>query len=364
MSHCLLELIMYKIFGNLYVGCIYRPPRCSVAEFNNYLENELFCDRNLVTSRCILLGDFNINIDTSKYHDHQTRNYLNIMKSNSFEQYVNDLTRCNYSTSLPLSLLDHVWANFGQDPEAKILDCMPSDHFAIYFTFKIKMENYILKVKFRDFGVENVAKFKDSLGETFSTYAVNSNTNVEHEFDRFVAFLTKILNKYFPLRTKQISCKRLRMPWLNRDVIGLINKKHKLFVALKQGYITSIYYKAYTKLLKQLIDRLKQNYFKSQFTMYHNNQQKTWQVINNICGKGKKQQITIIQTSDGRQVTNNKTIASEFNTYFASLPVSVQNNLDKFYQNYDHLVPFNDKSIFFFPIKPSELKQIIKRLIG
>ena len=351
-----------KAEGNFYVGCIYRPPRCSVAEFNNYLENELFGDRNLVTSRCILLGDFNINIDNTKFHDYQTNNYLNILKANSFEQYVNDLTRCDYGTSLPVSLLDHVWANFGQDPEAKILDCKPSDHFAIVFSFKIKLENIILKIKFRDFGQENVAKFTNKLRETFSTYTVNSNNNVENEFDRFVAFLTKILNKYFPIRTKQISCKRLRMPWLNRDVIKLINKKHKLFIALKQGYITSNYYQAYAKLLKQLVNKLKQNYFKSQFTLYQTNQQKTWEVINNICGKSKNHQIKIIQTSDGRQTTDNTTIPAEFNNYFASIPVSIQNNLDNFFQNYDHLVPFNNKSIFFFPIKPGEIKQLIMQL--
>lgn len=348
--------------GNFYIGCFYRPPRCSIAEFNNYVENNIFGDHNLVTSKCLFLGDFNINIDANKDHDYQTKNYLNIMKSNHFDQYVNDLTRCDGGNFLPVSLLDHIWANFGQDAEASILDCLPSDHFAVFFKIKTKIENCILKIKFRDFSQENVDKLNNNLNALFGNYTVDNDVNVEVEFERFVTYLTEVLNKYFPVRTKQISCKRIKMPWLTTDVIQLINKKHRLFRALKQGYITQTYFKAYSRLLKLLIDRLKQNYFKSQFNHYKNNQRKTWQTINNICGRGRQQKIKAIQTSDGQLISDNGSIAAEFNSYFANIPINVQDSLENSNQNYDHLVSVNDRSMYFIPIESNEVNGVINRL--
>ena len=52
-----------NVFGSVFViGGIYRPPSCSIAPFNQFLEHNLLVNRDIVGHNCIILGDFNINL--------------------------------------------------------------------------------------------------------------------------------------------------------------------------------------------------------------------------------------------------------------------------------------------------------------
>ncbi len=60
------------------------------------------------------------------------------------------------------------------------------------------------------------------------------------------------------------------MPWLNSEILQLINKKHKLFIALKKGLVSYFKYKSYAQILKMLLDRLRMLYFKKKFESVKN----------------------------------------------------------------------------------------------
>ncbi len=42
------------------IGDFYRPPHCSIINFNDYINSTLFTDQRILRSKCILVGDFNI----------------------------------------------------------------------------------------------------------------------------------------------------------------------------------------------------------------------------------------------------------------------------------------------------------------
>ncbi len=91
------------------VGCIYRPPSLSIPLFNDYLNSELFSN-NVLSGKCILMGDFNI--DYVKIRDNACyRHFSDILSENSFKMLIRDLTRCSNQTGLPQSLLNHAWLN-------------------------------------------------------------------------------------------------------------------------------------------------------------------------------------------------------------------------------------------------------------
>ena len=50
---------------SLLIGSFYRPPHKSMRSFINYMEDNVLCDPVVVNCKCLLTGDFNINIDES-----------------------------------------------------------------------------------------------------------------------------------------------------------------------------------------------------------------------------------------------------------------------------------------------------------
>ena len=60
-----------------------------------------------------------------------------------------------------------------------------------------------------------------------------------------VNFAYALLNKYFPLKTKTMTNKRLLTTWLTKDVIKCIDKIHARFRNVRSRSITLPSYKQY-----------------------------------------------------------------------------------------------------------------------
>ena len=85
----------------------------------------------------------------------------------------------------------------------------------------------IIPVKFelRDFSDENFQQLRENMCEnffpkyrSFSDYVNEYMTNLEN-------FLTKLQNKYFPIRTKTQTPKGMHSPWLTTAIVKCIQKK-------------------------------------------------------------------------------------------------------------------------------------------
>ena len=54
--------------------------------------------------------------------------------------------------------------------------------------------------------------------------------------------LTKLIDKNFPLISKEVKIKKnLNSPWLDKKLLKLVDKKHKLFKNYKNGICTLWY---------------------------------------------------------------------------------------------------------------------------
>ena len=116
-------------------------------------------------------------------------------------------------------------------------------------------------------------------------YRVNIDAEIDSEYARFHNKLTDILNRYFPLREKQMSLKGLDMSWIDKRIRKLINSKHKLFTQLKRGNVTYGYFRAFSDLLSHVIRIRKQNYYSNKFVKCEDDSSKLWSTRNRVFGR-------------------------------------------------------------------------------
>ncbi len=81
-------------------------------------------------------------------------------------------------------------------------------------------------------------------------------------------------DKYFPIKFKNASINRLTKPWINIQAMNFINKKHKLFIALKRKLISYGFFKAFTAVLKIYLKRLKTLYYRYNFNVFKHDSKK------------------------------------------------------------------------------------------
>jgi hypothetical protein len=344
---------------NYIIGCVYRPPNGSIVLFNNCIENALL-NANIRGNNVIIVGDFNIDL-IQQTNNYSVRNYRDIMIAEGFEIDINRPTRCDSRTGLASSLIDHVWCNFARNNETKVIDYIIADHLPIHFCFEIGEEMTMKTSIFRDFSKKSLNAFNAAKTNLFANYEI-STLNINTEINRFEIWIENVLNRFFPIKRKIVSYKRIKVPWIDADILQSINKKHKLFLLLKRKYITYTCFKAFSTLLKILIKESKRVYFLERFKRNKGDSKRTWKTINSLLGRNAQEKPLLIQKSDGSEVVDPNLLAGMFNDYFIEIPNVTQAKLGNSINDYDHLVPFNDRTIFLRPATNSEVAKLIKSL--
>ena len=178
---------------------------------------------------------------------------------------------------------------------------------------------------------------------------------------KFMDWIEIVLDKYFPLKTKWISAKRIKSPWLNKRVLKLITKKHALFSLFKRSVIPYNVFDSYSKLLKKLINKLKNLYYKSLFAEISSDTKHLWKSLNKLLGRSKTgNSVKFINNEAGEIINIPHEVASTFNNYFTSIPTSIQSTLPPSHESYASTVPINDTSIFLINSCMFEVQDICK----
>ena len=116
---------------NTIVGCIYRHPSMSIAEFNNDYLRCLLDKLNLENKNVVLLGDYNINL---LQYDKSTdvAHFLDSMCSYSLFPSITQPTRVTSNTS---TLIDNIFINFhSNDIVSGNISVSISDHLAQFIS--------------------------------------------------------------------------------------------------------------------------------------------------------------------------------------------------------------------------------------
>ena len=347
-------------FGSFILGNLYRPPNKSVPLFNDYLENSLLCCDTIVNNRCIFVGDINIDVSDLSNVSVSTINYIDLMNDHNYQQLVKDKTRISYITGEHCSLLDHVWTNM-TEMKVEVFDCPISDHKPILSSLVVPKRE-LVRMNFRDFSNKNVDRLKLDLNNIFDDYFVIAGNTVDFEMNRLLEFLTDILNRYFPMKSKTVSDKHLRLPWINNSTRGFIRFKHRLFKMLKNREISYQFFKNYSAILKDLIAHLKKSYYDRKFGEYANDSKKTWQLINNFHGRKTLSSIGGVRDRNGLLVDDKKSIARIFNEYFHGNISKLRDSIPDSFHDHIGLVCDSKVSMLLNCTTPFEVDKIISSL--
>ena len=168
-------------------------------------------------------------------------------------------------------------------------------------------------------------RLNDECPQNYINYNITSD-NPNLEVENFESWHTKLVKSYFPSKSKCISSKRLKMPWVTNRVMKLIDKKHKVFILLKCRLMTYPAFKTYSNILQIVLKRLKREYFINKFKNNSNDCKITWKLMNNVLGQKMKHAMKEMSINDSLTSAPKKT-ADNFVDYFASIPLNIQAKL-------------------------------------
>ena len=378
-----LETLFVTISGDnpTTIGTLYRPPNGNLEKALDELSSIL----DIASKQTHIAGDFNIDLHGT--NSKCIQDYENVIFSKGFFPTISTIT--HEKPGCKPSCIDNFITN---DIESVIVSgTIPnsiSHHFQIFQIFESvvnKSSNKVKHTQFYDYCNSNVDNFVSSLQDEINDKEIN-------DFSTFIDIFNDNLDKTCKLDVPKTTKRTIQNnPWITSGIIAAVNQCDKLYEAwakyrkkkCKDGETDNrggtclciicndkryhyTLYKEYRKTLKKVRKDAKAKFYTGKFNEKSGNMKKTWEIINSLRGKGKRQ-IKPKFIIDNEKIINRRVIANEFNKYFVSLAT----NLNKAYNelgelSIDNLPSFTDylprtnlSSIYFSDCTPEEIQKII-----
>ena len=363
------------------IGNIYRPPRSNnndksitnfIKEFNPVLSNLVREFDNI-----ILAGDFNINL--LKLHERQKyAEFLDIMMSHGFLPKITYPTRYARKSA---SLLDQIYVKSkitsptNEVSLSGILHSAISDHFAAFTTVSFKSPDTCPKyVMIQKQDENSLNAFKDAISSANLASKINNNLHANPNITYQI-----IESEIIKAKEKHLPCKRVKFNkykhkgknWITTGILKSIHIRDKLYAKYRSYKLTDplysihkLSYTKYNKLLNTMIKNAKYKYYDNEFTKYQGNLKKSWQTINEILNRDRKntQSPSYIFVNNNK-ISDKQQMADHFNSYFASIGESLANKIPQTNMSFDKYLQHRILTSFSFrTVEPKDVEKIIKKL--
>ena len=378
-----LETLFVTISGETQttVGVLYRPPS---GDYDTAL-CELGGILDLVPKQAHIAGDFNINLHDT--NSKRIQEYENVLFSRGFFPTISTAT--HEKPGCKPSCIDNFITN---DIENVIVSgTIPNPithHFQIFQIFESSVNKSKSNTKYTqyyDYCNSNVETFVNNLQEEIQNKKID-------DFSSFIDTFDKNLEKTCKLEVPKTSKRTVQNnPWITSGIIAAVSHCDNLYdewcksrkkickigetdnrggmclcdVCSNKRYRYTEY-KEYRKILKSVRKTAKTKFYTGKFNEKSGDMKKTWEIINNIRGKIKRQ-IKPQFVINNEKITNRRIIANEFNKYFVSLATTLNeaynvlgeltiHNLPSFA---DYLPRTNSSSIYLHDCTANEIENVI-----
>ena len=342
--------------GRIIIGAIYRPPQLNVNGFCGHLGDILSI---IGDGKCVITGDININI-LNKNSDSNVRNYIDLYVQHGFWNEINIATYSSPITNTDISCLDHILTNIDSPRKSLVIKPSLSDHYPVCLILKSIADEPGKTIQFRDYSNRNISRFQDEINHEFENYNPPIDNPNEHARYLF-SFLYHLMNKYFPIKSKTLSLKRIKAPWINSKILKCIEKKHRWHRLLKSNIITKQCYKKYVSDLRRLLRLAEEKYYQNKLEALDNNIKKTWKTLNNLLGKTSEKMPESFCINN-ETIPNSEEISEEFSKYFISNPKNIHDSVPAPSGDYSYLIPRNVSRANFEPCTENEIQSIISKM--
>ena len=338
---------------------IYRPHSDTIYNFTNALNN-IIHDNSLSNKSVCITGDFNINLLNTD--NNSVNNFIDNMHSSHFLTNITKPTRFPSNINDRISLLDHVWCNFINKHISGIIQADISDHCPVFTIFDLnKYNDPPIKKVFRPFSNNNFDIFYDKLYR--NQWHFYNKADINEQFSSFITELNYLYTSCFPLKTKQISQRRKKNPWMTAGLINSAKIKQNNLLKFRAGLITSEVKNRYKNLLTLLIRRAKEDYYNNLFNNNVTNLKQTWKIIKSLTSNNNNAKKNIKEiVVDNNIYNSNIDIANNLNNYFATIAQELDSKLPPPQENIQlpNLSP--QHSFYLRPISNEECIDIISKL--
>ena len=359
---------------------IYRPPKKN--DCNDIIETFTRQMSPIISSlakenkHVVFAGDYNI--DLLKLNNREKfQEYFDMFLTNGLMPNIVLPTRFSRHSA---TLIDQLFCKL-VTPSADIMSGIllnnMSDHLPIFSCLDICNSNKITPkyVKINQNNPDALNRYLSHIESDFSAcpFGNGFTENPNGNYKKISGILAENQQKHLePKIVKFNRYKHKLNPWMTNGILNSIKFRDKLYKKLKKLNPNSDAYsraeinlKTYKSILQKSIKLAKLNYYGAQFEKNKNDMKRTWTTINEILNRTKKSvdfpKYFII---DGQKITNKKSIADNFNTFFANVGLTlsrkIRSNSDKSIHHF--LTRPVISSFAFNTISNSDVMKIIQEL--
>ena len=138
-----------------------------------------------------------------------------------------------------------------------------SDHSTIFILIKFQTDGSSLIKRFRDHNEECILKLRNEVSlfieNTYHNMSIHMDVHTKCKY--LIQHVYNIYDKCCSIRSKQVSFKSLKNPWIDYVLADAVKEKFRLFRDYKRGVVTFNYYNVFKNNLQTRIRRAKKNYF-------------------------------------------------------------------------------------------------------
>ena len=191
------------------------------------------------------------------------------------------------------------------------------------------------------------------------TETVNPNISTQN----FISVINEQYCKFFPLKNKHISLKRLKKPWINSHIMFLIREKSKYFSQYKLGLISKNTNNRFKNKISKIVLKARNDFYLNTFDRYKTRIKKSWKTIKYLLGQNTSRHTIKELIINNTTYSSDETIALEFNRFFSEIAPKLERDLPT-----TSLSPLNwmppplNSSFRLHPITENECGKIIKNL--
>ena len=187
-----------------------------------------------------------------------------------------------------------------------------------------------------------------------------TDTNVA--FQLTIDCLLDLIEKHFKIHTKFIDMKSAKNPWINKDLLNAIEKKHRIYRKCKLGLLPFSRYRTYRNSLNKTLNLARRVYFKQQFVSTDSNLKTIWSKINRIL-KPTLNKKDISVKNNNVTITEPTLIARSYNSYYNTAPSQIVEQADLSSTiNPTGNIEFNPNTFSLQPVTQNEIIILISEL--
>ena len=318
-------------FYKYIIGSVYRRPSELLDDLKQFIEEFSITLSSIhsVSKQAYINGDYNIDLLQLHTNTHYNTFYENTTAQGFFPK----ITRPTRSHGSSHKLIDNVFTNnLCKRHTSGILTHQISDHF---MTFSIvegnikQIKNPVKYVEVQNINPASINNFKNSIAtsDLLSQLDLNVNANPNVNYNLLSSVLEQAKIRHIPKKIQRFNRRKHCIePWMNKELLTLINKKNDKYRDWKSTnndieYETKkINFKTFERIVKENIKEAKRDYYFKTFTAHKHDLRKTWRTIDDTLNKkSNKSKFPSKFIVNNRTVTDHKKIADEFNNFFSNI---------------------------------------------